>query len=135
MLVFGGLVGPAPTSFNDTWELDFSPDASANGLVMDSGTDTPAAGVIRFHLALESVYPNPASQEMNVRFTLASSADARIELYDVRGRRVELRRVGSLGPGRHQIELNEDRRLGGGIYFLRLVQSGEAVSTKVAIMP
>ena len=74
-------------------------------------------------LALEGVRPNPTSSgRMTVTIVLPSAAPARLDLLDVRGRSVMQRDVGSLGAGRHAVDLASGQKLAAGVYFVRLVQ-------------
>jgi len=78
---------------------------------------------------------NPSfGARLMVRFSLASSTAARLELLDVSGRRAAVREVGSLGPGHHQVALGEDRPLPSGLYFVRLSQGAKVAVARVAIL-
>lgn len=93
----------------------------------------PGAGTL-VALALEGARPNPAiGRAMMVTLALPSAAPAMLGLIDVAGRRVRGRAVGSLGAGRHAVDLAEDWRLKPGLYFLRLTQgtNERAVRTTV----
>jgi sugar lactone lactonase YvrE len=86
-------------------------------------------------LALEGVRPNPArGDRLSVEFVLPVSAPARLEVLDVTGRRVAKREVGSLGAGRHRVDLAEGRRLAAGLYLVRLTQGANARTTRVAVI-
>jgi hypothetical protein len=43
------------------------------------------------------------------------------------------RSVGALGPGRHQVRLDE-RSLDPGVYWVRLSQAGRMASTKASVV-
>ena len=81
----------------------------------------------RFDFALEGVRPNPARRgPLFVHFSLANDAPARLELFDVRGRRVATQNVSGLGAGFHAVALEGERPLPAGIYLLRLTQGAGA---------
>ena len=86
--------------------------------------------------ALEGVRPNPTrGNGLNVAFTLPIEATAaRLELLDVSGRRVLSREVGSLGAGRHTVNLAEGRKVAPGVYWVRLTQGASWRSTRVAVI-
>ena len=67
-------------------------------------------------------------------FTLPSQEPATLELIDVAGRRVMRREVGSLGPGRHSLDMGASTRLRPGLYFLRLAQRGRVLNARVAVI-
>lgn len=77
-------------------------------------------------LALEGFTPNPGPRRVAVTFTLPDDSPAVLELFDLAGRRVRARDVGSLGPGRHQIALEGERDLDPGVFILRLRRGDES---------
>lgn len=86
-------------------------------------------------LALGGFRPNPAGRgDLSIAFTLANGHRATLELYDVAGRRVFGREVGSLGPGNHLVRLDEARRLNPGVYLVRLEQDSRSIKTKAALL-
>jgi hypothetical protein len=85
-------------------------------------------------LALRRVAPNPVVNRMTVSFALASKEPASLELIDAVGRRWLNREVGALGAGAHSIELSTAGQVPSGLYFLRLMQSGRAATTRVVVM-
>jgi len=86
-------------------------------------------------LALAGARPNPASgRALKVEFTLATADPARLELFDVAGRRVAAREVGSLGPGPHTLDLAAGKRIAAGIYVIRFSQGRAARTARVAVL-
>jgi len=84
--------------------------------------------------ALEPI-PNPSwGGRLTVTFSLPSSGRARLELLDVSGRRVADREVGSLGAGRHVVDLAERRQLPPGLYLVRLTQGADARARRVVLL-
>jgi hypothetical protein len=69
-----------------------------------------------------------------VAFTLADASPARLEAFDLSGRRVAARDVGALGAGRRVVTLGEDARLGCGVYVVRLTQGGRTLTTRAVIV-
>jgi hypothetical protein len=57
-----------------------------------------------------------------VHFALPGDEPATLELLDVTGRRVRRQAVGTLGAGRHVVDLGSG--LKPGLYFIRLTQGG-----------
>jgi hypothetical protein len=100
----------------------------------ETWVDLPArAAALAF--ALEPVRPNPTQGgALTVRFTLPSAAAASLELLDVSGRRIAEREVGSLGAGRHALDLGEGRNLAPGLYLVRLRQGTNTRVARVAVL-
>jgi hypothetical protein len=84
---------------------------------------------------LEGVRPNPArGNGLTVVFALPTGASARLELLDVSGRRELSREVGSLGAGRHTVNLAEGRKVAPGLYWVRLTQGANRRAARVAVI-
>jgi hypothetical protein len=118
-----GNVETAPTPPPD-------PGAQTYSIYGTTGVEAPAV----WALALEGARPNPARGMISVGFTLPSSERATLELIDIAGRRVARREVGSLGPGRHVVQLGGSPRLRSGLYFLRLIQGERVLKARVVLM-
>ena len=71
--------------------------------------------------------PNPFSTKLNVRFTARQSANARVELFDMRGRSVHLLYSGKMSAGETKEKELETSELPDGIYILQFV-NGKHVS-------
>jgi hypothetical protein len=69
-----------------------------------------------------------------VSFALPDAAPAKLEVYDVAGRRVWTRDVGYLGAGEHAIRLADGAWLPPGVYLARLMRNGEVATARMAIV-
>ena len=85
-------------------------------------------------LALLGARPNPAVGSLWIAFTLPNPAPATLGLFDLAGRRVRVRDVGSLGAGEHRVHLDEGGPLPAGIYVVRLAQAGRTLTRRVAVI-
>lgn len=89
-------------------------------------------------LAIEGVAPNPAGASNVVLWALPAPGIARLELYDVGGRRQRMLVNGFSPAGHHRVQWDgtDDHasRLPPGIYLLRLSAMGTVVSRKVALI-
>ena len=90
-----------------------------DGVVSVPPVDTP----VSTELALHGASPNPSTGPLRIAFSLASVHPARLEVFDVAGRRVHARSVGDLGPGHHVVSLG-GVRMTPGLYLIRLEQNG-----------
>jgi len=107
--------------------------------IMDAGIEVFVgeawATAERLVFSLEGARPNPGlANNLMVLFSLPSAEPARLELLDISGRRVARREVGSLGPGRHAVDLAEGGRIAPGIYLVRLTQGPNVRVTRAAIL-
>lgn len=105
--------------------------------VLEAGSEVLAGEVwvevpAELVLALDGLRPHPAVNDLVVAFTLASRDAACLELIDVAGRRVWARDLAGLTPGRQTLRLDPAPPTAG-LYFLRLTQSGHAVTARAVI--
>ena len=126
-------VGPAG-SYYKLSAVDVNGNESGFALITPDGT-TGVGGEPPVAFALEGVRPNPASgRGLHVALALPTGAAARLELLDVSGRRVLARDVGSLGVGRHTVNLAAGRSVAPGLYWVRLTQGANRQTTRVAVI-
>ena len=117
---------------NSCGELESTPARLTVQAVTGAGVTLPR------RLAIEGVAPNPAGASSVVLWALPAPALARLEVYDVSGRRRRLL-VNAFSPaGHHRMQWDgtDDRasRLPAGIYVVRLSAMGTVVSRKVALI-
>jgi hypothetical protein len=85
-------------------------------------------------LVLGTVRPNPTQTDIIVTFGLPTNAPATLKLYDLTGREVYAREVGSLGPGSLTLNLGSSVSLRSGIYFVRLAQGGQEATGRISVV-
>jgi len=92
------------------------------------GVGDPPAGPAPIHFALDPLAPNPALDNVLLRFSVPASggggARVNLSVYDVSGRLVRVLLAGPQEPGEHRITWNgtnaSGARIGSGIYFVAL---------------
>jgi hypothetical protein len=84
-------------------------------------------------LALEGAHPNPVTGPARVWFTLPSRERATLEVMDIAGRRLLRREVGTMGPGRHSVDVTAAARRPG-LYFLRLAQGNRTLRARMVVV-
>ncbi len=94
-----------------------APEAPASGL----------HGVPAFGLATS---PRGAG----VLLSLPDAEPATLELFDVAGRRLWSREVGSLGAGEHTVGVGDGARLPVGVYLARLRQGAQAATARIVVI-
>ncbi|MFN8587856.1 MAG: T9SS type A sorting domain-containing protein [Candidatus Eisenbacteria bacterium] len=83
--------------------------------------------------AVDAIAPNPATRGFVVRFTLASTAPATLDVLDVTGRRVVTRELAGLSAGTHDVDLRGER-FAPGAYFVRVQQAGHLATRRVSVV-
>ena len=106
-----------------------------SGIAAVSPDGSVAVPVATFEFALQGVRPNPSPRgRLSVEFVLPSAAPALLELFDVGGRRLARREVGSLGAGRHAVDLSQGLRIRAGRYVIRLSQAGRVKTAGAVVL-
>jgi hypothetical protein len=83
------------------------------------------------------VEPNPFNPQALVRFRLDADGPVRLELYDVRGRKVSTLAQGNLRAGDHTVPItraDRDGKLSSGVYFVRLNADGRETRIKAVLI-
>lgn len=93
-------------------------------------SDSP---IVPYSLELFQNYPNPFNPMTNIRFELPRTDRARLDIYDLRGRRVMRVLDARMDAGTHNIYLNSDG-LASGTYIYTLHTSALSVSRKMTII-
>jgi hypothetical protein len=82
-------------------------------------------------LSLGLVVPNPISRASRIGFTMPSAGQARLAVFDIRGRAVAVLADGAYSAGRHAVAWSA---LPPGIYLLRLAALGEDRVAKAVVV-
>jgi hypothetical protein len=101
--------------------------ASVLGVSSETGPRRPVSG-----LAVQSVYPNPASGTVALAFELEAPQQVRLAVYDVLGREVALLQEGIAPAGTLQAVL-EAGALASGVYIVRLQGETGAVARRLTV--
>ncbi len=84
------------------------------------------------------VQPNPSRGDVRIRFAVPVVQDARVEIFDVTGRRIRTLSEGAHAAGVHDVYWNRDAsggdRVSPGIYFVRLASGEERHVKKVVLL-
>ena len=85
-------------------------------------------------LAVADVHPNPSPGVAMVECRLTPGLPARLEVFDLLGRRVDAQDIQPSRDARTSVRLAVGARLAPGVYTLRLVQGTHAVGARLAIV-
>jgi hypothetical protein len=88
-------------------------------------------------LTLAPNFPNPFSAKTELNIGVPARGDASVELYDIAGRLVLARKLGTLESGWQNVTLDartgEGATIASGVYFCRIRVNAEAVTRKIVI--
>ncbi|MEL6611940.1 MAG: T9SS type A sorting domain-containing protein [Bacteroidota bacterium] len=83
-------------------------------------------------LHLASIYPNPTTSTATVGFTLPTAEEARVEVFDLLGRRATTLADGFRAAGEHRVTLDATR-LPSGVYVVRLSTPTTSLAERVTV--
>jgi hypothetical protein len=95
----------------------------ASGFIVDVTDDSPLVAPARVY----PNYPNPFNDRTRISFSLVRATDVRVEVFDLKGRRVALLLDAALAAGAHEVDWRP-AGLAAGVYVCRLT-AGDAVLT------
>jgi hypothetical protein len=102
---------------------------------LDTATNAPNAGLTR--TGFVSVAPNPFNPRATIRFDLARSQNARLDVIDARGRRIDTLTRGTRSAGRHELVWTgtdaDGDQVPSGVYFL-VLQTDDGRFTERAVL-
>jgi len=92
--------------------------------------ETPMVPVV---FKLEQNYPNPFNPTTTIIYSIPTSSDVRLTVYDILGREVRVLVNEKKGPGVYTTSLNGGQ-LASGVYFYRLVAGSNTVTKKMLLL-
>lgn len=99
--------------------------------VTDIGDDGFIAVPDRFNLFQN--YPNPFNPTTNISFSITQKTSVRIEIINIAGQLVDIKNLGVLPAGSHDIEYDASR-LSSGVYFYRMTTDNGSISKKMVLL-
>ncbi|MFT5266269.1 MAG: hypothetical protein ACI8YQ_005033, partial [Polaribacter sp.] len=82
-------------------------------------------------ISIDNIYPNPASNILNVKFISSAEKEASIELYDLTGKLMHSSTMNMI-PGK-QTESFDVSQFGNGIYFMHLTTDTQRIVKKFVV--
>ncbi len=96
-----------------------------------TGTGTNPAEAMK-DLDYLLAFPNPASDELHLRFVLNTKQEVNVEVYDTKGRLISQSHHGLMVPAEHDIpiDLSQWEK---GLYFLKFRAGSHQISKKIIV--
>jgi ligand-binding sensor domain-containing protein len=83
-------------------------------------------------------YPNPFNPETTISFTLPAEGDVRVDVYNLKGQKVQRLLSDTLGSGEHCIQWNgqdeEGKAVASGTYFYRIQYNNASYTRKMVLL-
>ena len=101
-------------------------EMTGGGLGRSLGGSEPLAdrSVVKYETGLQSVFPNPANPNVQVRFSMRDASRASIRVYNTRGQLVRTLLDRELPAGVHHVPWQgideDDRAVSSGVYFVQM---------------
>ncbi len=80
------------------------------------------------------VYPNPISDQINLRYSVAKNATVTIKIMDILGNDIITLFSQHVDQGEQKFTFNLNNKLSTGFYFVRLVSGNESVIKRISIL-
>ncbi|MCP4229704.1 MAG: T9SS type A sorting domain-containing protein [bacterium] len=114
----------------DVWDYDLKYVYWDPNVGIDDGDDIGSDPNNPFAFALDPAYPNPNRGEATIGFTLPTTSEVNLELFDIKGRKVAILANGEYTAGEHDTGVNG---LGSGIYIYRM-KAGDFTDSKKMVV-
>ncbi len=79
-----------------------------------------------------NVYPNPATNNVNVNIELKNNSNVKLEIVDLTGKTVSSNTYSNVAAGSHSYDVNTTA-ISSGIYVINVITNGERISEKLVI--
>ncbi len=126
---------------DDTVELWHSYEYVVAAVAWDSTevrSNTSMVRIVTAAAALSQSSPNPFRAQTRIEYTLPTSANVLLNVYDVRGKLVTTLDHGVREAGMHAVTWDgrdhKGRQVGAGIYFYRLATQGAVITKKMVVV-
>jgi hypothetical protein len=102
--------------------------------ISSAGWSSSSVGVNELNVTLFrlNLFPNPATENSMLEFTLEGAADVRIEISDMTGKILRSMELPAAGFGRHSVPFDV-ARLSDGVYFVTATINGQRATLKLLI--
>jgi flagellar hook assembly protein FlgD len=85
-----------------------------------------------------SIFPNPASEQINLNFSLTDNAFLQIRILDVNGRLLKTIHSGKLTKGNHNLIMDlknaDNIQLVPGTYFIQMISESNSIVKKIMVL-
>ncbi len=98
-----------------------------------TGVNDHNRSVLPSGFALSQNYPNPFNPSTTISFSLPRNSETRLEVFDLLGRTVESRDLGTLSAGDHAVSFDASR-MASGVYFYRVTTQSGSLSRKMVLL-
>lgn len=80
------------------------------------------------------VYPNPITDQINLRYNVAKNSNVTIKIMDILGNDLIILFSQRVDPGEQKFTFNLNNKLSSGFYFVRLIIGNESVIKRITIL-
>ena len=80
------------------------------------------------------VYPNPVTDQINIKYTISRNAYVNVKIMDVLGNDVVTLLSQRVDLGEQNINYNISSKLSRGFYFLRIIVGTESVNKRISVL-
>ena len=81
-----------------------------------------------------SIFPNPVTDQINLKYTITRNTNVTIKIMDVLGNNVLTLLSQRMDPGEQKFSYNLNKQLTSGFYFVRVVVGTESVIKRISVL-
>ena len=100
--------------------------------IITENTEINSDNVVAGNISRSSIYPNPASEETTIEFTLAKTTRVSLKVFDMNGKSINEIFNGIMQSGEHSVKLNVDQ-FPKGIYLVRMITESGTENLKLIV--
>ncbi len=141
--VFGTIARSVDTDIHVIWQSDTEPGLAARGdldpftqneILYTSVPTSLIVGIndIKGNISGLNLYPNPASEKLNISFDLNTPSIVNIEVMNIMGQMVQKNKFNIQNTGNHTVELNIND-LSAGMYLINTTIGDNKVTRKLVV--
>lgn len=108
--------------------FEFGPESQ----IITQNTGIKSDNMVAGNISRSSIYPNPASNETTIQFTLAKTTRVSLKVFDMKGRSINEIFNGIMKSGEHSVKLNVDE-FPKGVYFVRMTTENGTENLKLIV--
>lgn len=119
------------------WDQEFIPGDAWNDFTeyvyVSFKATSPNVGLAKNNVKVANAYPNPASSDLNVDYSVAASGEVSVELYDLLGNKVKTISNGVVEAGSYTATTSVSD-LKSGVYFVTIKSGNNVATQKVTVV-
>ena len=129
---------PQSLSDDGTFSFELPEAGSYEGRIVIYNHTVSNEDLVQSPISMIKAYPNPFNPNVTIAFSTPSAMDCSVDIYNLRGQKVNTIHKGMLNAGEHKLNWNgkdkNGRAVSSGMYFARIKTPSQIRSIKMMLM-